>query len=309
MNFQKILPTSKPNLQAGISVGTAMKDVLIALLPVTLTAVYFFDTHALMLILASIATAVITEIVVRKILGRSVSINDYSAVVTGLLVALVLPAHSSIWRAVLASFFAIVLAKELMGGLGWNRLNPALFGYAVTLMFGGWFAVNEVTILGQIDAVTQATPLAMLSQGVEMPGYGSMLLAHPGGSLGETSALAVILGGLYLLYRKQINWRIPTAILITVFLGALVAGQDPIYSLLGGGVLLGSFFMATDWVTCPINNRGKVVYAVLTGLLICLFRFVFPTTGGVAFSILIMNAAAPLIEKVTMQPLWELSNT
>ncbi|WP_353892960.1 RnfABCDGE type electron transport complex subunit D [Proteinivorax hydrogeniformans] len=291
----------RKRLKANITIKDSMLDVIIALLPVSLVSLYFYGINFLIVMGVSVAAAVITESVIRKILGKENKISDLSAVVTGMLIALVLPSSVTAWRAIIAAVIGVGLAKELMGGLGWNRFNPALFGYVATIGFGWIFRVNEPHIFGEVDVATQATPLTMLHQGVEMPSYGSLLAAFPGGSFGEVSALALILGGIYLLYQRQIEWRLPVSIIATVFFLSMFLNQDPFYSVLTGGVLLGAIFMATDWVTCPDNLRGKIVYGISIGVLICIFRFFLPSTGGVAFSILIMNALVPVIESLTVK--------
>jgi len=156
--------------------------------------------------------------------------------------------------------------------------------------------------MGSTDVLTQATPLAMLQQGMVMPSYFSMFLGFPGGALGETSAVAILLGGAYLLYKKHISWRIPTAILGTVLVLSVATGGHPVYHMLSGGLMLGAFFMATDWVTSPITARGKTVFGILIGILVVVFRIVMAPTEGVAFSILFMNAFVPLIERFTRRP-------
>ncbi len=301
-----------PHLRSPATVSRAMLDVIIALVPVTLVAVYWFRLNAVFLIAICIATAILTELLFRKVMGKKPSINDLSAVVTGLLVALCFSAGAAAawWTPVLATFIGIGLAKELMGGLGWNRFNPALFGRVAVIMLVPVF--NFITVnfyslrpfLGGIDVTTQATPLALLKQGAiaDMPSSGWLFLAHPGGSLGETSALAVLLGGAYLIFRKHIAWHIPASILGTVFVMGLLAGEPPLLHILAGGVFLGSFFMATDWVTSPITPKGKIIFGIAIGILLMVFRVALGPTEGMAFSILIMNAFVPLIDRLTKRP-------
>ncbi|SET07599.1 electron transport complex protein RnfD [Natronincola peptidivorans] len=298
----------RKRLKANITIKDSMLDVIIAMIPVCLVSLYFYGINFAIVLAAAVAASLATETVVRMLLGKKNRIVDLSAVVTGMLIALVLPSSATAWRAAIAAVIGVGLAKELMGGLGWNRFNPALFGYVVTMIFGSTFRVNQPHLLAEIDVITQATPLTMIHQGVQMPGYGSLLLAFPGGSFGEASALALILGGVYLLYQRQIEWRMPVSIISTVFLGSMLFGIDPIYSVLSGGVLLGAIFMATDWVTCPDNLRGKILHGICIGVLICIFRYALPTTGGVAFSILIMNPIVPVIEKLTVKKRAVVSN-
>ena len=302
-NSQRLIVSSAPHLKNNVTVASAMRDVFLALLPVTLVAIYFFQGYAVALIAICLATAAVTEIVFRALMHKKPSLKDGSALLTGLFVALLLPPTASWWSAILASFIAIGIGKELMGGLGWNIFNPALLGRVAVIILAPIMPfLNTSYLPWQVDLVSQATPLAMLKQGMAMPGYGELFLAFPGGALSETSALALLVGGGYLIYKKHINWRIPTAILATVFVLTMVAGQNPLYHLLTGGLLIGSFFMATDWVTSPIDNKGKIIFGVGIGILIVVFRVVLAPTEGVAFSILIMNAFVPSIDKATKRP-------
>lgn len=307
-NSQKLVATAPPHLKAENTVSQAMRDVIIALIPVSLVAIYFFTFYAIITFAVCLGTAALTEIVFRRVAGKKHTLNDLSALLTGLLVALLLPATAPWWTAALATLIAVGVAKEIMGGLGWNLFNPALFGRVVVLVLAPWFAFMNTGFaglsinVGNVDVYTQATPLAMMQGGMEMPGYGSMFLAFPGGAMGETSALALLLGAAFLIYKKHIGWRIPVSIIATVFVLSLITGQDPIYHVLAGGVLLGAFYMATDWVTSPITDKGKIIFGIAIGVLIIVFRVGFGPTEGVAFSILIMNGFVPLIERVTKRP-------
>lgn len=196
-----------------------------------------------------------------------------------------------------------------MGGLGWNRFNPALFGrVSVVLLAPVLFNHLNIALgslkpdLGTLDTITQATPLALLRQGADLPALGSFFTAFPGGALAETSALALIAGGAYLLYKKHISWHIPLSIIGTVFVLGLIfggGGLSAFYHVFAGGVLLGAFFMATDWVTSPVTPKGQVIFGIAIGVLIMLFRLFLSPTEGAAFSILIMNAFVPLIDRLT----------
>lgn len=282
-----------------------MKDVIIALIPVTLVAVYFFQTYALFLVTACLVTAAATEVLFRKMMKKEATLHDYSALLTGLLVALCFSATTDWWKGALATFIAIGVAKELMGGLGWNRFNPALFGRISLILLAPWFVPFNAGLsawgvnLGRIDTISQGTPLAMLQQGMAMPNIAQLFAFYPGGAMAEASALAVLLGGLYLIYKKHIRWHVPLAIMGTVFVLTLIAGQNPFYHLVSGGLMIGAFFMATDWVTCPITDKGKIIFGVSIGALIVLFRVGLAATEGVGFAILIMNAFVPMIEKAT----------
>lgn len=299
-----------PHLRSGDTVSSAMRDVIIALLPITIVSIVLFRLYAVFLIAVCVGMAIFTELVFRKILKKKATINDGSAIVTGLLVALCFAAGTPWWTAALATFIGIGFAKELMGGLGWNRYNPALFGrLSVILIIPLFHYVSEVfsplkQYFGTIDTMTQATPLALIIQGEGMPSLGASFLAHPGGALGETSAIALILGGLYLLSKKHISLHVPLSIIITVFVLGLttiptLGWEGPFYHVLVGGVLLGAIFMATDWVTSPVTKTGKIIFGVCIGVLLMVFRLWLAPTEGMAFSILIMNAFVPVIDKYT----------
>ena len=306
--------STSPHLHSEESVPGAMKDVLIALLPITLFSIYMYRFYAVFLIAVCMVSAVLFELLFRKIMKKQATLYDCSALVTGLLLALCLRPGTSWWTAVLAAFFAVGIAKELMGGLGWNRFNPALFGLvAVTLLAPLYVGINPSfalvrPFLGNLDVLTQATPLAMMKQGgLDQLCLLRMLIASPGGALGETSALALIIGGVYLLYKKHIRWHIPVSIIGTILVVSAIWGNPltnittgiPLYHLMAGGVLLGAFFMATDWVTSPITTRGQVLFGIAIGILVMVFRNGLAATEGVAFSILIMNAFVPVIDRFT----------
>ena len=303
MTDARLVATPPPHLKRQATVGGAMRDVILALLPVTLVSVYFFRGYALVLIAVCIATAGLTELVFRSLMNKPASLHDGSAILTGLFVALLFPPTTAPWTAALATFLAIGVAKELMGGLGWNRLNPALFGrVAIILLAPALPFLNQSLMPWAIDAVSSATPLALLKQGLAMPPIWELFAAFPGGALAETSPLALLVGGAYLVNRGHINWRIPASMMGTVLVLTTVLGQNPVQHILTGGIILGAFFMATDWVTSPINDRGKIVFGVAIGALTVLFRVGLAPTEGVAFSILIMNAFVPLIERLTKRP-------
>ncbi len=296
-----------PHIKSDETVAKAMRDTMLALMPVTLVSVYFFRMYAVVFIAICMGTAALTEIVMRKIQNRHHTLQDGSALLTGLFVALCYSATTSWWKGVLATVIAVAIAKELMGGLGWNRFNPALFGRVSMILLAPWFVNISTEFMrwdvsfGPVDVMTHATPLAMMQQGLELPGFTSLLLAYPGGAMGEVSPLALMLGGLFLLYRKHITWRIPVSIIATVFLLSLATGQNPLTHMVTGGLMLGAFFMATDWVTSPITDKGKIIFGVAIGVLIVVFRVGLAPTEGVAFSILIMNAFVPKIEKATQR--------
>ncbi len=307
MKKPALIKTAPPHLKSGKKIPTAMRDVFIALLPVTIVAIYFFGQNALVNIVAALVAAAVAEIVFRKLLSKPVTLHDFSALLTGLLVALVFPPTTAWWTVSIATILGVGLVKELMGGLGWNRFNPALGGYIIIFFIAQWLPFLNQAQLIPVEGVTQATPLAMLNHGgMEMPALSEVIVGIPvgnvAGAMAEVSPLAVLVGAAYLLIRKHIDWHIPVAIIATVFVLTLIAGENPLYHIFTGGIMLGAFFMATDWVTSPITPKGKLIFGVAIGVLIVLFRLLLPPTEGVAFSILIMNAFVPYIEKATRRP-------
>ena len=306
--------SSSPHTHARISVSALMLDVIIALLPAACCAVYFFGLRALFLIGTCVASCLVAEALCRLAMKRENSIGDLSAVLTGLLLALNLPPDLPLWMAVAGSVFAIAVAKQVFGGLGYNPFNPALAGRAFMLIsFTGamttWSSSGwQVSAGGLVDAQTTATPLAFIKKGAEGFDWSQTALlkdlffGNVNGCIGEVSALALLVGAAYLLFRKVITWHIPVAFIGTVFLFALChGGVPPLVHVLSGGVVIGACFMATDYVTSPTTAKGKLVFGCGCGLLTMLIRTApsgaYPE--GVSFSILIMNAFTPLINRFT----------
>ncbi len=293
-----------------------MRDVLIALLPATLAALYFFRLNAARLIVVCVATALATEWLCRRLMRRNNTLSDFSAAVTGLLLAFNLPPALPSWMAAAGTIFAIAVAKQIFGGLGYNPFNPALVGRAFLLIsFTGPMTTWSASL---IDATSCATPLGMVKEafksGQAAPfvmdtGHTlNFLIGQMNGCIGETSAIALLLGGLYLLWRRIITWHIPVAYLATVALYAAIlhhvapdASMPVHFHLLSGGLLLGALFMATDMVTSPTTPGGKLIFGLGCGLLTMILRTVksgaYPE--GVSFAILIMNAFTPLINRAT----------
>ncbi len=303
-----LVVSSAPHLRDRQTVGLAMRDVFVALMPVTAVSIYYFHWNALFLISVCLLTAVLTEVLFRRMMKKEPTLYDWSAVLTGLFVAMLFPATTPWWKAALAVFIGVGFAKELAGGLGRNRFNPALFGLVALMLLAPLVALLDEQFaslyvsFGTVDVLTQATPLAMLHQGMEMPSYGRLLTAFPGGALGETSPLFLLIGAAYLFFRGHLNWRIPASILITVAALTTALGQNPIQHLLVGSLPLGAFFMATDWVTSPFTNKGKYVFGICIGIGVVMFRLGLSPTEGVAYSILIMNGFVPMIERWTLRP-------
>jgi electron transport complex protein RnfD len=302
--MSKLTISTAPHFHSGNTVSAAMRDVLLALSPALVAAIYFFGFGAIKVIFTCIIVAMFSEFLAQKIRGQAITLNDYSAVVTGLLLAFCLPAGLPCWMAAIGALIAIIVGKQLFGGLGNNLFNPALVGRAVLL--ASWPAAMTKWIK-PFDGLTTATPLGMLKAGhSDLPSLKQLFIGNVGGSLGETCALALLLGAVYLFYKGQINWRIPFSYLGTVFVLTAIWGwtqgnswEYPIYHLLSGGLILGAFFMATDWVTSPITPKGKLVFGIGCGLLTVLIRLQGGYPEGVCYSILLMNMATPLIDRYT----------
>lgn len=305
---QKYIVSSAPHLKSEVDVSSAMRDVFIALIPVSLVSIYFFQYYAALTIGVALVTAVLTELLFRKLMHKKPTLYDWSALVTGLFVAMLFSATTPWYKVALGTFIAIGIAKELSGGLGWNRFNPALFGRVALVILAPLYAyINQWfqplgIHLGSLDTITQATPLAMMRAGMPMPSALQLFTAFPAGALSEVSPLALLIGAAYLFYKGHIGWRIPVSILGTVIVLTLIAGQNPILHLVTGGMMIGAFFMATDWVSSPFTDKGKIIFGVCIGILIVVFRVGFLITEGVAYSILIMNAFVPMIERATARP-------
>ncbi len=305
--------SSSPHAHAPISVSAIMLDVIIALLPAAACSVYFFGLKALLLIAVCTVTCIVTEALCRLAMKAENSIGDFSAVLTGLLLALNLPPELPLWMAVAGSVFAIAVAKQVFGGLGYNPFNPALAARAFMLVsFTGamtsWSSSGWQVSAGRPEALTTATPLAFIKQNAEGFDWSQAALlkdlffGNVNGCIGEVSALALFVGAGYLIWRKVITWHIPVAFIGTVFLYAMFqGGVPPLVHVLSGGVVLGACFMATDYVTSPTTAKGKLVFGAGCGLLVMLIRSA-PTGAypeGVSFAILIMNAFTPLINRYT----------
>ena len=296
MEYGNLVVSSSPHIRSEETVQRIMLDVIIALLPATAASVYFFGMRALAITLVSVAAAVAAEAAIQKIRNRPVTINDGSAVITGLLLALTLSPAMPLWMVAVGAVAAIGIGKQVYGGLGSNPFNPALVGRAFLVVT---FPVHMTTWINPIDGVTSATPLGLLKMEGTATGYTELFIGNVGGSLGETSALLLILGGLYLLYRGIIDWRIPVFYIGTVGVMTAVLGQDPVFHLLAGGLMLGAFFMATDMVTTPVTRTGKIVFGIGAGILVVLIRLYGGYPEGVLFSILLMNTFTPIIDKYT----------
>ena len=313
----KLIVSSSPHVRTNKDTSYIMKQVVIALLPATLAALFFFRLSALNVIFFCVTSSVGAEFVCQKISKQESTIGDFSAVVTGLLLAFNVPASLPWWMCLLGAAFAIIVVKMVLGGIGNNFVNSALaarafllasFPVAMTL----WTrtGVNWVSS-GNIDAYTTATPLSFLkagSNGVSSLAdsgisISNMLIGNIGGCIGETSAVLIILGGLYLMYKGIINYVIPTFYICTVAILMFILGgfnfTFVIYELLAGGLMLGAFFMLTDYTTSPMTKKGQIIYAVLAGLITTVIRLYGGYPEGVSYSILLVNIMTPLIDKYT----------
>lgn len=354
MDKNKLLVTVSPHLhEEGQTIERAMKDVLIALVPAVIAALIVFGMNVIYIIAVSMITAGLSEVVMRKILRRKVTLNDMSAMVTGLLFAFLLPPTTPLWVVAIGSFISVAVGKELFGGLGRNIFNPALFGRVVLMLSPLWIytakfvkpffwksvgfftpvtvtidealtgRVAYLTLGGRTESVvSSATPLSLLKSGKMLadvvtgptpvgatwvtssgrPTLGSLFLGGQAGSIGEISILALLIGAVYLLSRKTIDWRIPAGMIGMFFFIMLVTWNHPVYQLFSGGLVLGAFYMATDWTTSPVSKRGKWIYALGIGLFVALIRLLSPLPEGVAIAILHWNILALLLDRYVSEP-------
>lgn len=291
--------SSSPHVRSKDTVQTIMRDVVIALIPAAVAGVYYFRWHALLVMITAVLSSVLSEYLWQKWTHQKITISDYSAIVTGLILAFNVPPTLPLWMVALGSIFAIIVVKQLFGGIGQNIINPALAARAVLL--ASWpVAMTKWTI----DGVATATPLAMLKAGeANLPPLSKVFLGHIGGCIGETSALALLIGAAYLLYKKIISWEIPLFYIGTVAILTTIIGRNGfmtgngLYEIFTGGLILGAFFMATDYTTSPMTKNGKIVFAIGCGVLATVIRIFGGYPEGVSYSILIMNLFVPLIDK------------
>ena len=300
MDNNKLIVTAAPHITSTDTTQKIMQRVCLALLPTLIASVIIFGINALILVAVTVVACVFFEWGYCKLMHRENPTGDFSAVVTGMLLAFNLPATLPWWMAIVGAFIAIVVVKQLFGGLGYNFANPAIVGrIAMAMGFAGAMS-NYPHPVSEIDAFASATPLAVAGQ-VGSDSYLTLLLGVHGGVLGETCAITILVGGLFLIATKVISPTIPVTYLATVAVLSLVAGEDPIYQLLSGGLLLGAFFMATDYVTSPTTTKGKLIFGLGLGIITCGIRFLGTMAEGVSFSILLMNLTVPYIEVLTRQ--------
>lgn len=314
--MKKLSVTAAPHINSGVSTNNIMLDVVIAMIPASIAAIVLFGIKALLIILTCVASAVLAEFLFNLCTKKKQTIGDCSAIVTGLLLALNLSTNVELWQAALGSIFAIVVVKGLFGGLGKNIVNPAIAARVLMLLTFASVAEGvaatplfDLSFLGDVapELTASATPLSILNEGadaaVNAPSVLQLLIGTHGGTIGETCAIALVLGFIYLVCRKIIKWYVPVSFIATVFVCYLIAGGfDVTFALqhiLAGGVFLGAIFMATDYVTTPSTNKGRVVFCIGAGLLTFAIRFWGSYPEGVSIAILTMNLLVPFINDWT----------
>ena len=301
---------SSPHIASMVSTGKIMACVLLSLAPVSFFAIYLYGFPALFTILVSIASAELAEFLFRKITGQVPRNKDLSAAITGLLLALCLPPGTPLWMTALGAIFAIVVAKEFFGGLGANVFNPALIGRAFLLMsfpaaLTTW-SLPTGFVVSAADAISTATPMAIIKTGGAFVSLGNdypeiiktLFLGNHSGCIGESSILAILIGFVFLVCTRVIDWQTPVSMLATVFVLSFLLGRDPLIAVLGGGVAFGAVFMATDYVTSPLTVKGKIIFGCGAGIITVLVRQWGAYPEGVTYSILIMNAVTPFLNRL-----------
>ena len=304
---------SSPHIATPYSTRKIMAGVLFSLAPASIAGIIFFGIPALLTIIVSVAAAELGEFLFRIITRQTPRNRDLSAAITGLLLALIIPPGTPLWMTALGAVFAIVVAKEFFGGLGANVFNPALIGRAFLLMsfpaaITSWSMPAQAGsfTLRAADALSGATPLGILKSGGTLESLGNnysgilktLFLGYHGGSIGETSFLAILTGFIFLLAAKIIDWRTPVCMIAVVFILSFILGRDPVIAVLGGGLFFGAVFMATDYVTAPFSSKGKIIFGCGAGIIVVLIRQWGAYPEGVAYSILIMNAFTPFLNKL-----------
>ncbi|AVM66372.1 Na+-transporting NADH:ubiquinone oxidoreductase subunit D [Peptostreptococcaceae bacterium oral taxon 929] len=289
-----------PYLRSKSTTQKMMLDVIIAILPALAASIYFFGMNALMLTVVSVISCVVAEVFMQKLFKKKVTVSDLSAVITGILLAFNLPASAPWWMPVFGGFFAICIVKQIFGGIGSNFMNPALAARAAIMASWPGLITNYITP----DGVASATPLQLMKAGTtgELPSLMDMAIGNIGGVIGETCSILLVLGGIYLIVKKVIDWKIPCLYILTTTVLLAAFGVDisllP-YHILGGGLILGAFFMATDFVTCPVTPNGRIIFAIGCGIITAIIRVYGGMAEGVSYAIILMNTATPLIESLT----------
>ena len=310
---EKLVVTESPHVRQGSTTTSIMLDVVIALMPALIAGVVVFGYRAAVLSIVCVAASLFFEWGWCRILKKPSSLGDFSAVVTGLLLALNLPVTMPFWMAIIGSLFAIVVVKQFFGGIGQNFMNPALAARAFLLTsWAGQMTTwvkpfSPVNLFNNVDVMTSATPLGALKEGGELAGYMDLFLGNVGGCVGEVSTVALIIGAIYLLFKKVIDLKIPLSYILTVAVITFVFGGDKglftgdaLYHILSGGLILGAFFMATDYVTTPCTKKGQIVFGIGCGVMTSVIRLWGGYPEGVSYSILLMNVLTPLIDRFTV---------
>lgn len=296
----KLIVTAAPHITSADTTQKIMQRVCLALVPALIASVVVFGINSLILTAITVIACVAFEYGYCKLVGREIPVSDFSAVVTGMLLAFNMPASLPWWMAIVGAFIAIVVVKQLFGGMGYNFANPAIVArIALALGFAGKMSAYPKPANG-IDALASATPLAVADQ-LGSDNYLTLLLGNHGGVLGETCAIALLVGGIYLIVTKVISPMIPVTYLATVAVLSFCFGMDPVVQLLSGGLMLGAFFMATDYVTSPTTDKGKLVFGIGLGLITMMIRKFGTMNEGVSFAILLMNLTVPYIDVLTRQ--------
>jgi electron transport complex protein RnfD len=306
---ERLVISSWPHLLTEENIPKIMHSVIYALLPTVVVSVYFYGIRALLLTIVSVAACVATEYLFQKYRNQPITVYDGSAIITGLLLALTLPPGFPLSGAVLGSVFAIAVGKHFFGGLGYNIFNPALLGRAFLqatypVLITTW--TYPFSLSAGVDAVSAATPLALMKFEGEMVPHWNLFIGNVAGSFGETSALVIVLGGLYLRYMGYINWRMPLGYLGSIAFFSFIFWlydptrfADPLFHVLAGGAMLGAWFMVTDYVTTPVTPVGQWIFVITAGFLVIIIRLFGGLTEGVMYSILLMNATVPLLNRWT----------
>ncbi len=290
-----------PHIRSKNSTQRIMLDVVIALVPALIASVIIFGPRSILLTAVSVAACVLSEFVWEKCMKQKVTVSDLSAVVTGVLLAYNVPVEMPVWQLIVGDVFAIIIVKMLFGGLGCNFMNPALVGRVVMMFSFTGSMTKYVHPANGIDALSAATPLANKAS-LTWANFGTLFLGNHGGVLGETCTLAILIGAVYLLVRGVIKIYIPISYLLSLLVFSLIFGvESPVLSLFAGGVMLGAFFMATDYVTSPLTNKGKIIFGIGCGLITALIRAYANAAEGVTFAIIIMNLLVPYIDNLTMK--------
>lgn len=302
-----LIVSCSPHIEINDHIVRRMWATFFVLLPAGLAGIYIFGLQSLYIIIVSLISALIAEWVSQKLQGRKVSITDGSALITGLLLAYNLPPGAPLWIAIVGTVFAVVVGKHLFGGLGFNIFNPALIGRAFLVASWPQYMTTWSSPRWQLDAVTTATPLGIIKENLsvtnyQLPNYWDLFIGNRGGCIGEVCVAALLVGGIYLIAKKYISWQIPASFIASLGLFSWIFSRvwfqgDFLFSILAGGLILGAFFMATDYVTAPLTKKGKVIFGVGCGFLTFVIRKWGSYPEGVSYAILMMNAVTPMIDR------------